>query len=253
MSNDFENENLTNEENTESENTETENMESKSELEDNEEITLKKGKEKSLKKEIIEWIVAIVVAFGLAFIIRTFFFNLVAVSGPSMENTLQNGERLVVWRFNYTPKQGDIIVFTPDMHPDTPYIKRVIATEGQVVDIDSRGVVYVDGKVLKEDYIKNETDLNGDVQFPITVPNDCVFVMGDNREESHDGRSLDVSSIKENPSAGDEKTKFTMVDEKTRTLVSCEEYLYYGCVHEDDIMGKAVFRFWPFGEFGGLD
>ena len=88
---------------------------------------------------------------------------------------------------------------------------RVIATEGQTVDIDSRGIVYVDGKVLDEDYIKNTTTLNGDVQFPITVPEDCVFVMGDNRQGSHDGRSLDVSSVVEKPDGDDLKTKFKKV------------------------------------------
>lgn len=217
-----------------------------------EEITVEKRKGTSMKKEIMEWIVAIVIAFVVAFIIRTFFFNFVAVSGGSMDDTLHNGQRLVVSRFNYTPKQGDIIVFTPDMHPDTPYIKRVIATEGQTVDIDSRGIVYVDGKVLDEDYIKNTTTLNGDVQFPITVPEDCVFVMGDNRQGSHDGRSLDVSSVVEKPDGDDLKTKFKMYNEKTQTLEIHEEYLYYGCVHKDDVMGKAVFRFWPMSKFGTL-
>lgn len=217
---------------------------------DNKEITLKKEKGKNLKREIIEWIVAVVAAFGLAFIIRTFFFNLVAVSGPSMENTLHNGERLVVSRFNYTPEQGDVIVFTPDLHPDTPYVKRIIATEGQTVDIDSRGIVYVDGKVYEEDYAKNKTRLNGDVEFPITVPEDCVFVMGDNREQSHDGRSLDVSSVRED-TEGAEYYTFERINDN-RTIEVLNEPLYYGCVHEDDIMGKVVFRFWPFNKIGGI-
>ena len=218
---------------------------------ENEEITTEEGQKKSVKREILEWIVAIVVAVAVAFIIRTFFFTLVTVSGGSMDNTLQNGQKLVVSRFNYTPEQGDIIVFTPDLHPDTPYIKRIIAVEGQTVDIDKRGVVYVDDKVLDEPYIKNTTVLNGDVQFPITVPEDCVFVMGDNRQGSHDGRSLDVSSINENPVAEDQKTAFRIINDNGTVSVR-EEYLYYGCVHEDDIMGKAVLRFWPFGKFGGL-
>ena len=237
MNNEFEKENEVNNENLE--------------IDSNEEITTVEENKKSVKREIMEWVVAIVVAVVVAFVIRTFFFNLVTVSGGSMDNTLQDGQKLVVSRFNYTPEQGDIIVFTPDLHPDTPYIKRVIATEGQTVDIDSRGVVYVDDKVLDEPYIKNTTVLNGDVQFPITVPEDCVFVMGDNRQGSHDGRSLDVSSINENPVAEDQKTAFRIINDNGAVSVR-EEYLYYGCVHEDDIMGKAVLRFWPFGEFGGL-
>ena len=237
MNNEFEKENEVNNENFE--------------IDSNEEITTVEENKKSVKREILEWVVAIVVAVVVAFVIRTFFFNLVTVSGGSMDNTLQDGQKLVVSRFNYTPEQGDIIVFTPDLHPDTPYIKRVIATEGQTVDIDSRGVVYVDDKVLDEPYIKNTTVLNGDVQFPITVPEDCVFVMGDNRQGSHDGRSLDVSSINENPVAEDQKTAFRIINDNGAVSVR-EEYLYYGCVHEDDIMGKAVLRFWPFNKFGGL-
>jgi len=238
MNNEFEKENEVNNENFE--------------IDSNEEITTVEENKKSVKREILEWVVAIVVAVVVAFVIRTFFFNLVTVSGGSMDNTLQDGQKLVVSRFNYTPEQGDIIVFTPDLHPDTPYIKRVIATEGQTVDIDSRGVVYVDDKVLDEPYIKNTTVLNGDVQFPITVPEDCVFVMGDNRQGSHDGRSLDVSSINEKPGAEDQKTAFRIINDNGTVSVR-EEYLYYGCVHEDDIMGKAVLRFWPFGEFGTLN
>lgn len=251
MENNFENENLMNDE---TEEIKAEELEFEADDEE-EEVVLKKLKRKNMKREIIEWVVAIAVAFVLAFIIRTFFFTLVAVDGPSMNNTLQHGERLVISRFNYTPKQGDIIVFTPDLHPNTPYIKRVIATEGQTVDIDSRGIVYIDGKVLEEDYIISPTapvyDETRGVQFPITVPEDCVFVMGDNRPGSHDGRSLDVSSVKENPTDDDEYYTVEKIN-ADYTLDVSSEALYYGCVHEDDIMGKAVFRFWPFGRFGGL-
>ena len=217
---------------------------------DFDEITTEEPKKSfNLKKEIGEWAVAIVVAVVLAFIIRTFLFELVQVSGPSMENTLHTGDRLVVTKLNYTPKQGDIVVFRPDQHPNEPYIKRVIATEGQTVDIDfARSIVYVDGEVYEEDYIKNDTNNKYDVQFPLTVPEDCVFVMGDNRQQSHDGRSLDVSSIKENADEGD--VRITYIDENTGKQT--EDAIYYGCVHKDDIMGRAVFRLWPFNKFGGL-
>ena len=242
MNNEFEKENTVN-------NDEVEPIEF--EDEEYEEITSAAGKGKNVKREILEWLVSIVIAVVMAFVVRTYLFTFVSVSGGSMDNTLADGQKLVASRFNYTPEQGDIIVFTPDMHPDTPYIKRVIATEGQTVDIDSRGVVYIDDKVYDEEYIKNTTVLNGDVQFPITVPEDCVFVMGDNRQGSHDGRSLDVSSVKENPSAEDTKTPVRVYNDNGTVSVE-EEYLYYGCVHEDDIMGKAVLRFWPFDKFGGL-
>lgn len=202
------------------------------------------------KKEMGEWAVAIIAAVVIAFIVRTFFFTLVCVSGPSMEETLHTGDRLIVTRFNYTPKAGDIIVFKPDFHSSEPYIKRVIATEGQTVDIDfARGTVYVDGEALEEDYIKNLTQRQSDVVFPITVPEGCVFVMGDNRMESHDGRSLDVSSIK-SEGVGDSDFRYSYVDEKTGEIK--EDAIYYGCVDIDDIIGKARFRLWPLDKFGSL-
>lgn len=214
-----------------------------------EEIMTEEPKAFNWKKEVGEWFVAIVVAVILAAIIRTFLFTLVQVSGPSMESTMHTGDRLVVVKLNYTPEQGDIVVFRPDWHPNEPYIKRVIATEGQTVDIDFRtGTVYVDGEVYEENYIKNKTNNNGDVQFPITVPENCVFVMGDNRQQSHDGRSLDVSSIKED--AGEDDFYYSAFDEETGKIE--KKAIYYGCVHEDDIMGKATLRLWPFNKFGVL-
>lgn len=202
------------------------------------------------KKELKEWFVAILVAVVLAVIIRTFFFELVQVSGPSMESTMHTGDRLVVTKLGYTPKQGDIVVFRPDRHPDEPYIKRVIATEGQTVDIDFiTGTVYVDGEVYEEPYIKNRTQLKSNVEFPIIVPKDCVFVMGDNRMESHDGRSLDVSSIK-TENITDQDVYYAYPDDKTGDIVNAP--IYYGCVHNDDVMGKAQFRIWPVSKFGSL-
>ena len=106
------------------------------------------------KKEVFEWSEAIIIAVVIAVIIRSFLFTLVAVEGASMENTLHDGDRLFVRRIGYTPKNGDIIVFTPENKPKTPYIKRVIATGGQTIDIDfTTGEVKVDGEVLKENYI----------------------------------------------------------------------------------------------------
>lgn len=235
------------------------NMENENFVSENsDEVTTEEPKKTDWKKEIREWVVAIIVAVIVAFVIRTFFFELVQVSGPSMESTMHTGDKLVVVKLNYTPKQGDIIVFRPDQHKDEPYIKRIIATEGQTVYIDfningTNGTVYVDGEVYEEDYIKNPTTRNGDVNFgtmsdPLVVPEDCVFVMGDNRLQSHDGRSLDVSSIKEEGTEGD--YYYSYVDPETGSVT--EAPIYYGCVHEDDIMGKAIFRLWPFSKFGSL-
>ena len=220
-------------------------------VETNEEISVTPEVEPfNWKKETGEWISAILIAVVLAFFIRTYIFTLVQVSGPSMEETLHTGDRLVVTRIGYTPKQGDIVVFKPDQHPNEPYIKRVIATAGQTVDIDfEQGIVYVDGKELSEDYIKNPTQRQSDVQFPITVPEGCVFVMGDNRMESHDGRSLDVSSIK-TKDVSDDDYRYSYLNEKTGKIE--ETPIYYGCVDNDDIMGKAQFRLWPLDKFGSL-
>lgn len=177
------------------------------------------------KKEVFEWTEAIVIAVVIAFIIRTFIFTLVAVEGPSMENTLHTGDRLFVYRLGYTPKNGDIIVFTPENMPDRPFIKRVIATPGQTIDIDyTTGKVVVDGKILDEDYIKVETKRGGDVKFPVTVPEGYFFAMGDNRGNSHDSRMSDVGST----------------DNKS------------GLIKNDSAMGKALFRVWPLNKMGKL-
>ncbi len=178
---------------------------------DNSEITeeVEEVVQKSFKREILEWILCIVIAVGLALIIRQFVFNVVKVDGASMENTLKHNDRLIVWKLGYTPAKEDIIVLHQANHK--PYIKRIIATEGQNVDIDFfTGTVYVDGKEIDEPYIKELTARRGDVKFPVTVPEDCVFVMGDNRNNSSDSRFSDV-----------------------------------GMVHKSDILGKAIFRFWP--------
>lgn len=177
------------------------------------------------KKEAFEWSQAIVIALIVAFIIKTFLFTLVVVSGPSMQNTLQDGDRLFVYRLMYQPKDGDIIVFTPEQDKNRPYIKRVIATEGQTIDINFKTAeVSVDGKVLTEDYIKMPTTQQFDVKFPQTVPAGHVFVMGDNRGNSHDSRAITVGSYNTNN----------------------------GMVKNESIMGKALFRIWPFNKFGSL-
>jgi len=166
---------------------------------------------KSVQREILEWVVSILVAVVLALFIRQFVFTVVRVDGESMVPTLQHNDRLILWRLGYTPENGDIIVLHQAGHQ--PYIKRVIANEGQTVDIDFvTHKVYVDGTELEEEYINEPTALRGNMKFPVTVGEDQVFVMGDNRNNSRDSRFTDVA-----------------------------------CVDYDDIMGKAVFRFLPFG------
>ena len=95
------------------------------------------------------------------------------------------------------PKKGDIVVASKDSYDNgTPIIKRVIATAGQVVDIDFQyGIVYVDGVALDEPYTNTPTNLQEGMRFPLTVEDGCIFVMGDNRNESKDSRSVEIGLI----------------------------------------------------------
>lgn len=137
-------------------------------------------------------------AILLIFIIFTFCFRIVGVDGPSMEPTLKDGDRLFVTSIPYSPKYGDIVIVTQPNVYNEPIVKRVIATEGQTIDIDFKtGTVKVDGKVLDEPYINMRTTRYYDAAFPVTVPENCVFVMGDNRSHSTDSRSSSIGFIKE--------------------------------------------------------
>lgn len=139
--------------------------------------------------------------FGLVGILLVFMFlfRMVVVSGPSMMQTLQDGDRLILLsNVLYTnPKYGDIVVASKDSFKDgEPIIKRVIATEGQTVDIDfEQGVVYVDGTALEEPYTNTPTNLFEGTSFPLTVMEGCVFVLGDNRNDSLDSRSSQIGQI----------------------------------------------------------
>ena len=161
--------------------------------------------------DLLYMLVTIMVLFLLV-------FRVIVVSGSSMYNTLIDGDYLLLISntFYKEPQYGDIIVASKKSFDDgAPIIKRVIATEGQTVDIDfDAGIVYVDGQPLQEDYTYTPTNISEGMVFPLTVEEDCVFAMGDNRNNSKDSRNSDI-----------------------------------GFVDEDCILGKVIVRIAPFTVF----
>ena len=182
----------------------------------------------SITKEAFEWLEVVVSAMLAVVIIFTFVFRVATIVGGSMKNTLYDGEKIIITDWFYTPKVGDIVVVSRNASNDYqtdkgegPIIKRIIATEGQTVDIDfDKGIVYVDGVALDEPYTRTPTNLRYDIQFPVRVPDNHVFCLGDNRNESLDSRSTRIGNG--------------------------------GMIDKRYILGKAVFRVYPFERFGGV-
>jgi signal peptidase I len=164
-------------------------------LESTKEQPAKLTRAQSFFKDVRD-ILLVVAVFMLVYVL---FFRAVVVVGDSMYDTLVDGDRLLVLNnFLYRdPKPGDIIVASKDSFRDGEcIIKRVIATEGQVVDIDFKtGTVTVDGVILDEPYLYTPTKLPEGVKFPLVVAEGCVFVMGDNRMHSKDSRDPDIGQI----------------------------------------------------------
>ncbi len=177
-----------------------------------------KEEEAAFRRSWYEWAEALIMAMIIATIISACVCRVVAVSGSSMANTLHHRDSLLMVNAFYNePQYGDIIVVRRDNAE--PLIKRVIALEGDTVSIDPETEkVYLNGEVLEEPYLDTTTPPLYGFTGPYTVPKDSVFVMGDNRDDSHDSRDLDG----------------------------------IGAVHEDDILGKAVFRIMPFSKFGEI-
>lgn len=177
--------------------------------------------------ELLDWVNSIVYAIAAMLVLNIFFFRTLTVSGDSMNNTLLDGEKIIMTNFCYSPDYGDIVVAQADKLKNKgtglwgePIIKRVIAVGGDTVRIDfNSGEVYRNDVLLEEDYIKDLTHLRSygwmESGETYTVPENCVFLMGDNRNVSNDSRNL--------------------VD--------------VGFVDESMIMGKAIVRFSPISEF----
>lgn len=154
--------------------------------------------ETTTRGEIYDWMQSLVFALIICIIVFVFIFRIVDVSGDSMNPTLLNGDKLVVSDVFYKTKQGDIVIFRKDEYKAEALVKRVIATEGQTIEIDfDRGRVYVDGELLDEPYIAEPTHNQLDFQGPQTVPEGCVFVMGDNRNASSDSRRAQIGMVDE--------------------------------------------------------
>lgn len=191
---------------------------------------------KSFASEAISLIETIFISMFVVTMIFTYVLRIATVKGESMENTLMPEDRLVTSAWYFTPEQGDIVIIdanesvllsednTPEFHSGLGknIVKRIIATAGQTVDIDfERGAVYVDDVMLDESYITGLTHIDEGAfseQYPITVPEGYVFVMGDNRQVSKDSRSSEI-----------------------------------GFVAIDNIVGEVLFRLSPISNFGAVD
>ena len=161
----------------------------------------KKQEEESLsfEKSVILYLHDLIYLLAIVMIVFVFLFRIVVVSGSSMYSTLWNGDWLLVTGsvLYKDPQPGDIIVASKDsFNFGEPIIKRVIATEGQTVDIDfDTGIVYVDGVALQENYTYTPTNVQEGIVFPITIADGCIFAMGDNRNNSRDSRDPSIGMI----------------------------------------------------------
>ena len=173
---------------------------------------------KSLGRVLGGWLAAILIVALIFFIIFRFVIQVVGIEGSSMSPTLEQGDRIVVSDLFYTPEQGDIVIISDDNILGKQLVKRVIAVEGQTVEVTEDGDVLVDGAVLNEPYLAEPTQSPGDMTYPVTVPEGQVFVMDDNRAQSLDSRDTVI-----------------------------------GLIDNSDIEGRVLFRFYPFGSFGGVE
>ena len=204
------------------------------ELWENQEENTGEDKKKGLFYDILDIAECVIAAAFVVFLVFTYLIHIVSVQGTSMVPTLEDGDRIIVSALGYTPENGDVVVIdgrssyllSEDgriVEKDglgKSIVKRVIAKGGQTVDFNfETGEVFIDGKVQNEPYIKEITHRDEYAfDYPLEIPKGYVFVLGDNRNLSKDSRHPDV-----------------------------------GLVSEEEIIGEAVMRIFPFGKFGGID
>lgn len=178
--------------------------------------------------ELYDWLETFAGVIALTVILFTFFFVVIGVSGSSMYPTLHNSDLLIVRRIGYTPKQGDIVILRKDTLTDQAIVKRIIATEGQSVEIDyETNTVYVDEVALSEDYLNfaNENTIEdygddymverpGMVYSSFVVPEHSIFVMGDNRNGSTDSRYAELGMVDEGYIIGGAEALFFPFDRR---------------------------------------
>ena len=171
-------------------------------------------------RNILEWVVVIGLAVLLALLVRTFLFRITRVTGYSMEPSLSHGDVLILNRFSYlfsSPQAGDIVAFPYPADPTDFFIKRVIATEGDVVDLRDEQF-WINGYPLDDPFSTVPVLSLGTMNFPLTVQEGYLFVLGDNRNMSRDSRCVTV-----------------------------------GTLPEGEMLGKVLVRFWPPSSFGRVD
>ena len=180
--------------------------------------TIEKRQEKDPVREVLSTILYLALVILAAYLIVTFVGQRTEVNGSSMENTLDNGDNLIVDKISYrlgSPKRFDVVVFPYPQNPSTYFIKRVIGLPGETVQIDSSGKIYINGQVLEENFGREVISNPGLAQEPIKLGEDQYFVLGDNRNNSMDSRDSRV-----------------------------------GLISGKSMVGKAFLRIWPLNKFG---
>ena len=149
------------------------------------------------RREAYDWIQSLISALLICVLVFVFVIRIMDVNGSSMVPTLKNGDKVLVSGLLYEPDRGDIVVFKKDSYNDNKaLVKRVIAVAGDTVNIDfDNGIVYVNGEAIEEAYLDGSTNNKLDFIGPQTVPENCLFVMGDNRNASTDSRDKRIGMV----------------------------------------------------------